>query len=262
MYKIIRGAKINLQPVHIEINLPQISDIAPVEETPEAVEVIPAPEIPAEPVIDVKELIARAEAEAQGIMDEAQKILDEAKVQAQQIISEAQQAAVQLKDEAINEGQALGHQHGVEQGYRETAVLLEQAAQIVDYAKYEREEIIEKCERDILELAITVAARVIHTEVTINPDVVLAVVKDAIQKAKDQEQVIIRINPADFEAIAVEKQTLQAILRRETGMEIRGDIGVEVGGCVIETDYGAIDARIDTQLETIKNALSGVVKHG
>lgn len=262
MYKIIRGAKINQQPVQIKINIPYICNVAPVEEAPEEPDAIPPMEIPEAPTVDVIEQVARAEAEAQSIIAEAQNILADAQTQAQQIINEAQQAAIQLRDDAVNEGQALGHQHGVEQGYQETSVLLEQAAQIVEYAKHEREEIIEKCERDVLELAISVAARVIHTEVTINSDAVLAVVKDAIQKAKDQEKVIIRINPADFETIVVEKQTLQAILRRETGMEIRGDIGVEVGGCVIETDYGAIDARIDTQLETIKNALLGVVKHG
>jgi flagellar assembly protein FliH len=268
--KIIRGAKINWQPIQIKINPPFYCDIAP-EKASETSDVISVVEEGSEaPAIDVAEYIAQAEAEAQSIITEARKTAAEAQERAQQIISEAQKTAVQLKDEAVNEGQAeghaeghaLGHLQGVEQGYRESAGLLEQAAQIVDYAKIERQDIIERCEREVLELALSVAAKVIHTEVTINPDVILAVVKDAIQKAKDQEQVIIRVNPADFETITSEKQTLQAILRRETGMEIRGDIGVEVGGCVIETDYGAIDARIDTQLEGIKNALLGVVKHG
>lgn len=266
MSKIIRGARLNQQPVQIKINLPYMSPIAPAgEKNPEIPDIVPIEEISEAPPIDVAEQIAKAEAEVQSIVAEAQaqaqQIISEAQRQAQQLIDEAQQTALQFKDDAMNQGEVLGYQQGMEKGYGETAVLLEQAGQIVAYARQERDEIIEKCEKDVLDLAMSVAARVIHTEVTINPDIVLAVVKDAIQKAKDQEQVIIRVNPADFETIAVEKQTLQAILRRETGMEIRGDIGVEVGGCVIETDYGAIDARIDTQLETIKDALVGVVKH-
>jgi flagellar assembly protein FliH len=83
-----------------------------------------------------------------------------------------------------------------------------------------------------------------------------------LQRAKDQNRITIRVHPFDFETVMAEKQTLQAILGREMGMEIRGDIGVGAGGCVIETEYGAIDARIDTQLETIKSALLGMVKHG
>lgn len=255
MSRIIRGAKIDQQPVQIKIDIPYRSAAAPVEEAPETPnDIVPAAEIPETPAIDVTAYIAQAEAEAQSIIAAAE-------AQAQQMIAEAQQAAAQLKDAAETQGQAQGYQQGVEQGNNAVAALLAQAEQIVAHAKQEREEIIEKSEREILDLAISIATKVVHTEITLNSDIVVAVVKEAIQKAKDQEQVIVRINPADFEKVAGEKQTLQAILRREMGMEIRGDIGVEIGGCVIETGYGAIDARIDTQLETIKNALLGVVKH-
>lgn len=273
MSKIIRGANFAHQPVCIQVNLSYQTSVTPVDEPlpePEQQDselVADAPTTEEPPVdIDLTAYISQAETEAQRIIAEAQnnaqEIQAQAEAQAQQIITDAEQAAGKIKDDAASEGQALGFQQGKEQGYQEAAALLEQAAQIVDHARREREEIIDKCEKDVLELAIAVAARVVHTEVTINSEIVLAVVKDAIQKAKDQEHVLIRVNPADFETVAAEKQSLQAILQRETGMEIRGDIGVEIGGCVIDTDYGAIDARIDTQLGSIKSALLGVVKRG
>ena len=251
---IIRGAKIIEQPVQLKADPPVIPEPPVSAEMNEVAAEEAVPENPAPSPEEIAAYIAQAE-------NEAGSIIAQAREQAEQILNDARQAAGQLKDDAAAQGQALGYQQGREQGYQEVSTLLAQAAQIVEHARHEQKLIIENCEKDILELAISVATKVIHTEITANPEIVLAVVKDAIQKAKDQEQVTIRVNPADFETVAAEKQTLQGILRRETGMEIRGDIGVEPGGCVIETGYGAIDARIDTQLQAVKNALRGVVKH-
>lgn len=209
----------------------------------------------------VEELAKNAEAYVDQAKEQAQAIITEAEAAAERLIVEAQQEAQHLKHEAIEQGQMLGYEEGKQQGYSETERLLHDAAHIVEHAKKERQEIIEQCEKDILELALAVAARVIHTEITINHDIVLAVVKDAIRKAKDQERVVIRVNPDDFEIVAEEKVNLRALVGREIGMDVRGDIGVDPGGCVIETDYGTIDARIDTQMETVKKALLGMVKH-
>ena len=42
-----------------------------------------------------------------------------------------------------------------------------------------------------------------------------------------------------------------------TVLEIDGDRRVGRGGCVIETNAGSIDAKIDTQLEQVESALRG-----
>lgn len=263
MSKIIRGATLFHQPVEIKITLPCKMEKPAIKAISEQDTGVSEVEISEEAQSAIAEYLEQSKAEAQTIIEqaqaEAQVAIAQAQTEAQTITSEAQQAAEQLKDEAMQQGKELGVQQGREEGHQEVAALLAQAAKIVDYAKQEREAILASCENDILDLAISVAAKVIHTEIMINPEIVAAVVKDAIEKAKDQERVIIRINPADFETIVAEKQALYAILRRETGMELRADIGVETGGCVIETDYGAIDARIDTQLESVKNALRGVL---
>jgi flagellar assembly protein FliH len=273
---IIRGAKISAEPLHLKFVMP----VAPVEDLTEV-----QPELPE---IDVEESISSAISEdhqqvsatsvdprqaleeyraqleeyrAQ-IEKEADSMLANAKQQAEDLVAEALQNALYLRDEASKEGHASGYKVGVAQGYDEVKAFLEEAVKIVEYAKQEKQELLERSEQEILELALAVATRVVHSEITINSAVVLAVVKDALQKAKDQNRITIRVHPFDFETVMAEKQTLQAILGREMGMEIRGDIGVGAGGCVIETEYGAIDARIDTQLETIKSALLGMVKHG
>ena len=243
------------QPVLLKVNPPVIPEPPVSAEIIEgAAEEETIPENPAPSPEEIAAYVVQAE-------NEAQSIIAQAREQAEQILDDAHSSAGQIKDAAAAQGQDLGYQQGREQGFQEVSTLLTQATQIVDHARHEQKLIIENCEKDILELAISVATKIIHTEIAAHEEVVLAVVKDAIQKAKDQERVTIRVNPADFETVAAEKQTLQGILRRETGMEIRADIGVESGGCVIETDYGAIDARIDTQLEAVKNALRGVVKH-
>jgi len=262
--KVIKGAKVERHPlllqtkfiaysiVHGSDSGSKVSEISEISEISDA----ELPEEPQESHLEhANNLIEEAKLQAAAIMSEAQ-------ITAERLIEEANQQATHLRDEAFSQGQALGSEEGRLQGYHEIETLLKDAVRIVETARQERAEIIEQCEKDILELALAVAARVIHTEVTINQDIVLAVVKDAIRKAKDQERVVIRVNPIDFETVAAEKVSLQTLLGREMGLDIHGDIGVDSGGCVIEADYGTIDARIDTQMDTVKKALLGMVKNG
>lgn len=255
MSKIIKGAKINQNPLQLESNFIVVAPI------PDESECLIEEVFEDEPAICLEQPEDPADVLKQAKL-QADLMLTEAEATARKIIEETQQQAIQVQDEAQRHGHTTGYEEGRQQGYQSTEELLAVAAQIVERAKEESTEIMDRCERDILELAIAVATRVIHTEVTINQDVVLAVVKDAIRKAKDQEKIVIRINPVDFETVAAEKQNLQVLIGREMGVDVRGDISVDPGGCVVETDFGAIDARIDTQLDTIKKALLGMVKHG
>ena len=64
----------------------------------------------------------------------------------------------------------------------------------------------------------------------------------------------IRINPADFPAVDAARAKLDKAGRAQF-LDIVADKQVAIGGCLIESDSGTIDAQLDTQLRVLERAL-------
>jgi flagellar assembly protein FliH len=79
---------------------------------------------------------------------------------------------------------------------------------------------------------------------------VCAVVKEALTRIRGNSALIIRVNPLDLELI---EESAAFGVASET--DWRTDESISMGGCVIESEYGTLDARIDTQLNQLKRTL-------
>jgi len=210
--------------------------------------------------------------------EEAANIIAQAKLAAQQCINEAQQQAVEIKQRAHDEGRSQGYQQGNQEGYEDGYKLgltqgqqaghleMEQAIaeaiaktqQMLDASEQEAKKILFEAERQIIDIALAIARKIMAYEIAENPMVVLPLVKTALQKVSDQEDVVIRVSIDDFDSVLMAKKDLQTMVGREYALKIIVDQTIESGSCIIDTSYGVVDARIDTQFETIKKALQGV----
>ncbi|MFN0150880.1 MAG: FliH/SctL family protein [bacterium] len=159
------------------------------------------------------------------------------------------------REEAKQEGRAEGLARGREEGLdtaREPAKLLEKVMRRVTE---ERETLLAKAERDVLDLAIAVAARIVRREVEVDRDLVTRVIGDALRHASPLEEVVVRVNPTDYARIK-SVPGLEASLGEIRHLVLVEDRRVTTGGCLIETTSGAIDARVETQLAEIERALA------
>lgn len=201
---------------------------------------------------------------------EAEKIIAQAKEEATQCLDQARQEASLLKQQAHDEGQQQGYQVGVEEGLvqgrqagrteMEQAIAdgITKAQQLLDASQQEAKEMMLSAERQIVDIALAVARKILAYEIAENPMVVLPLVKAALEKVSDQEDVVIRVSVDDFDSVLMAKKDLQAMVGREHALKIIIDHTIESGSCIIDTSYGTVDARVDTQFENIKKALQGV----
>lgn len=210
--------------------------------------------------------------------DEAANIVAQAQVAAEQCLNVAQQEAATMKQQAHDEGSQQGYQEGkqagYEAGYQEGLIQGQQAGRaemeqviadaiaqsrkILDASQHESEAMMLAAEGQIVEIALAIARKIMAYEISENPMVVLPLVKAALQKVSDQEEVVIRVSVDDFDSVLMAKKDLQTMVGREHALKIIVDHTIESGSCIIDTSYGEVDARVDTQFETIKKALQGV----
>ena len=112
-------------------------------------------------------------------------------------------------------------------------------------------------ESELRVLAVRIAEKILARELQLKPDAVADVVAQALAHAGEPRDVVVRMNPADLEAIERGKPRLIERVRSARAVTFRADETLARGGCIVESELGVVDARLSTQLEAIERALRG-----
>lgn len=214
-----------IKSVLFEKNSPVIIKHRPLS-VPEPVQEQPA--VPAAPEIDLA-----------AIRSEAEAVMAKAETTAAQCIADAENKAKEISQQAYEEAHAQGQQEGHEQGYqegytqgKETALAemqqamqasQEKARHLIGTAEQEIAHMFVDAERQIVEIALAVANKVLAREVEDNPTTILPIVKEALSKVSDQNQITIRVNSEDYEMVLMAKRDLQLMVGRENAISVAAD---------------------------------------
>lgn len=167
------------------------------------------------------------------------------------LISRAQQEAILIKEQASKEG----YEKGLEDAGESLYALKEALEEFFEY----KNELYNQVCGDILDIALKVAEKIIKKEVESDKKVLDAIVHDALKSlAKDENKIILKVNPTDVEYTKEMVPKLLSSGQFEAKIYVSGDKEVDEGSSVIETSNGVIDANISTQLELIKEAFKQI----
>ena len=64
---------------------------------------------------------------------------------------------------------------------------------------------------------------------------------------------VLKVNPKDSARLREKKPRLMELVGRSLDIAIRDDADVEAGSCVIQTEFGSVDAQLRTQYEMLQN---------
>lgn len=194
--------------------------------------------------------IIKADAE-----NEAREILEKAKREAEQILSEAQSQKMGLEEEARKTGFEQGQAEGFDQGAAEVQRLTDRMHKILEAVMERREEILQETESQIVELVILMSRKVIKILSENQKNVVMANTLAALKKVKARGKVVLRVNFEDLKLASAHTQEFIQHVENVESITLLEDSSVEKGGCIVETDFGAIDARISSQLTELENKI-------
>jgi type III secretion protein L len=174
--------------------------------------------------------------------EEARRLVEGAQARARDIVEEAQQEAADLRSRAREEGWAEG--------------LAEWQARILDVAG-EARRAVEGARPQLVALALRVAEKILRHRLDEQPDAIVPMVEEALEAARGYRggHLVVRVNPADAPALEGFRQRLLDRDGRWKSLEIAAVEGMARGGCRIETDFGTIDASVETQLAAMEHLL-------
>lgn len=194
--------------------------------------------------------IIKADAE-----NEANEIIQKAKIEAERIIADANAEKSHLIESSKQIGYEEGHKEGFAKGEAEVERLVDRMHKILEAVMLRREEILKETETQIVELVVLMSRKVIKILSENQKSVILANVLAALKKVKARGDVILRVNMEDVKLTTEHISEFVQRVENINGITIMEDSSVEKGGCIVETDFGAIDARISSQLTELENKI-------
>jgi flagellar assembly protein FliH len=158
-----------------------------------------------------------------------------------------------LEREAFAKGFEQGERAGAEAARERGEAMLRRLTQTLEELTTLRAEMIRQTERQMVQLALAIARRILHREVSLDQDLLIAMARVALDRLGESAQVTVRLHPEEFEATAAAR----AAEWTGTTVQVVADARVGRGGCRVESDFGMSDAGVDAQLQELARALLG-----
>ncbi|MHA7632638.1 FliH/SctL family protein [Corallococcus sp. M7] len=170
----------------------------------------------------------------------AQGIIEEAQRERERILAEAQRE----KEELFAKAKELGRQEGIAQ-----------ATELLLRAKMQAGEMLNSQEQDIIALSLRMAEKILGRDLEREPELLVDMCAAAIENLRNARAMVLRVHPKTATVLRAKRPQLMELIGRTVDLAIKEDPEVAPVGCIVQTEYGTVDAQLPTQLEMLQNLL-------
>ncbi len=116
-----------------------------------------------------------------------------------------------IEREAYEKGYAAGEKAGLEMGTEKAKVFLDRIDNILHELMTLRETLVQEAEPQVVELAVSIAEKILKRELVMKPDSIVAMTREALLRIERSGQITIKINPALYDLFMKLRPQLQSV---------------------------------------------------
>jgi flagellar assembly protein FliH len=162
-----------------------------------------------------------------------------------------------IEKAAYESGFRQGEEAGLEAAEKKVAPLMKRYADAILEISKLKPKLYAQVERDVVKLALEVAKKIVHREVHVDREIVQTLIKVALNHVAAKSPVTIRLHPADYNFVLEQRAASMPSGEGERDVSLLADQSIERGGCLIETECGDVDARIEEEFREVERAFFG-----
>jgi flagellar assembly protein FliH len=181
----------------------------------------------------------------------AQKILDNAKT----IVKEAQDKAASIEQDAYQKGFAQGEKDGVEMGLKKMDKILENIQHVLEELVSHKDEFSKLHDQAILDLICCIATKVVQGRSEIDNEIVRETIFQAFELAADRSEIVVKVSSEDIEHVKDLRPEFFERIKDLKSLTIESDPTISPGGCLLETAFGHVDGRIESQMKKVAESV-------
>ena len=265
MSKIIKGD-------HLQVYEPRLLELSKIltsqEKEESSQEQIDGQNVTNNSIMDLEKEAARIFQETEQMMvdllqksrNEAHDILDSAREEAELTRSKAQEEAQHLRETAFQEGYQAGVESARQAMQAEMTKTTQQCQQLLDEARHTKMAMFRSSEADMLRVCLAVAKRVVAAEVTTNSEVVCSILEEALSYIDQLDNLTLYVNQKDLETV-LELMQINNLsdMGNKVTLDVQVDNRISPGGVRLDSEIGAVDARMETRLANVEKAFQEVL---
>jgi flagellar assembly protein FliH len=164
----------------------------------------------------------------------------------------------QVEKAAYENGFRQGEKAGMEIAEKKVeAIMLRYSDAIHELGRLKSRLYIE-VERQVVKLAVEVARKIVHREIQADREIIQTLVKVALSHAAEKSAVTVHLHPVDYNYVLEHRGQLE---QGQEGREVvlLADKSIERGGCLVQTECGDIDARIEEEFRELERGFFGAM---
>lgn len=205
-------------------------------------------------ILDASNLLEDAQRKADEIVAQA---TEQAELKREQLENELETIRLQAKESGFAEGYEEGLVEGRNKALQDAGELLELLETVVDEGVKLRASNLAALEDDFLKLSLLLADKIVRKTVENDITWLKPIIKDALASLGQVDEVVVLLNSFDYSLLQDYGEELQ--LGTRTKLVFDQDPSITQGGCLIESENGLIDARLESRLGKLAHHLLEVL---
>ncbi len=184
-------------------------------------------------------------ADSFSILQDASQVLELIKQDAEKYRMQVVKESEQIKEHAEKEG--------YEEGFKKWA------EHLVNLEK-EIEKVHQELQQLVIPVALKAAKKIVGKEIELSEDVIVDIVASNLKAVAQHKKVTIFVNKKDLDILDKNKPRLRDLFESLESLSIRPRDDVALGGCIIETEIGIINAQLEHRWRVLEKAFESLVK--
>ena len=160
--------------------------------------------------------------------------------------------AAQLEKAAYENGYRQGEIAGMELAERKVESAMRRYAESILEIGRIRPALYAQIEREVVKLSVEISKKIVHREIQVDRDIIQTLVHVALSHVAEKSAITIHLSPVDYSYLLEHRAELAQAEGRD--ISLLADKSIEQGGCLIETECGDIDARIEEKFREVEHA--------
>ncbi|MCB2183836.1 MAG: hypothetical protein KQH63_17540 [Desulfobulbaceae bacterium] len=184
-------------------------------------------------------------------LEEVRRQQEEIRKESEAMIANANAEKERIEQEAYGKGFQRGEEEGRSVGQKALDEKIAQAVQLIAALEQERTSVHKEYEGDLLALVKVMVDRLVGHEVSVNPLVIESCLRKALEHVVEDSAVMVHLHFDDLQRLKEMSLEDPSLLEGKNRIELVEDPTVSPGGCLLKTDFGEIDARLENCREKL-----------
>lgn len=176
---------------------------------------------------------------------------------ANNILEQVKQDAEKYKIAVVQECEKLkevAEKEGFNKGFQEWASHIAKLEEEIAAVRKDSEKII-------IPIALKAAKKIVDKELELSQETIIDIVLNYLKAVSSHKKITIYVNKKDLNILEANRQRLKEVFESLETLSLRERPDIETGGCIIETEGGIINAKLENQWELMETAFKRMFKN-